>query len=146
MATGADEKFWRDARLRSVLKHGIVKRYLPVFLARTSARRGKAIYFDGYAGRGRYENGQLGSSGLMMEFALGQKFKLGREYTLLLYELDRESFDSLAHSQSSTESGGWTFGLSGKTSRAWLTMWRRRQSASRCLYFSTRAVWEFRSA
>lgn len=96
MATGADEKFWRDARLRSVLKHGIVKRYLPVFLARTSARRGKAIYFDGYAGRGRYENGQLGSSGLMMEFALDQKFKLGREYTLLLYELDRESFDSLA--------------------------------------------------
>jgi three-Cys-motif partner protein len=96
VATGADENFWRDARLRSVLKHGIIKRYLPVFLARTSARRGKAVYFDGYAGRGRYENGQLGSSGLMMEFALEQKSRLGRDYTLLLHERDRESFDSLA--------------------------------------------------
>jgi len=56
---------------------------------------GRAVYFDGYAGRGRYENGQLGSSGLMMDFALDQKSKLGRDYTLLLYERDRESFDSL---------------------------------------------------
>jgi len=96
VATGADANFWRDARLRSVLKHGIIKRYLPVFLGRVSARRGKAVYFDGYAGRGRYENGQLGSSGLMMQFALDQKSKLDRVYTLLLYELDRESFDSLA--------------------------------------------------
>lgn len=95
MATGADEKFWQDARLRSVMKHGIVKRYLPVFLARTSARLGKAVYVDGYAGRGRYENGQLGSSGLAMEFALTQKYGQNREYTLLLYELDPESFQSL---------------------------------------------------
>ena len=39
---------------------------------------------------------RLGSSGLMMEFALDQKTKLGRDYTLLRYELDRESSDSLA--------------------------------------------------
>lgn len=31
----------------------------------------------------------------MMDFALDQKFKQGRDYTLLLYERDRESFDSL---------------------------------------------------
>lgn len=91
MATGADEKFWQDARLRSVLKHGIVKRYLPVFLARTSTRSGSAVYFDGYAGKGRYDTGQLGSSGLAMDFALSQK----RDYTLLLYESDPESFRSL---------------------------------------------------
>ncbi len=97
MATGADEKFWQNARLRGVLKHGIIKRYLPVFLSRTSARYSKsAVYFDGYAGRGRYEDGRPSSAGLMMDFATNQKFSQGRDYTLLLYERDKESFESLA--------------------------------------------------
>jgi three-Cys-motif partner protein len=97
MATGADEKFWQNARLRGVLKHCIIRRYLPVFLSRTSARYSRsAVYFDGYAGRGQYEDGRPTSAGLIMDFAIGQKYSLGRDYTLLLYERDRESFDSLA--------------------------------------------------
>jgi three-Cys-motif partner protein len=96
MATGADENFWRKARLRGVLKHCIIRRYLPIFLSRTSTYSKEAVYFDGYAGRGKYEDGSLGSSGLMMQFAINQKFSQGRDYTLLLYELDKESFDSLA--------------------------------------------------
>jgi three-Cys-motif partner protein len=97
MATGADENFWQNARLRGALKHCIIKRYLPVFLSRTSARYSRsAVYFDGYAGRGQYEDGSLSSAGLMMEFATNQKYTQGRDYTLLLYERDKESFESLA--------------------------------------------------
>ena len=32
----------------------------------------------------------------MMDFATNQKFSQGRDYTLLLYERDKESFESLA--------------------------------------------------
>lgn len=97
MATGADENFWQNARLRGVLKHCIIKRYLPVFLSRTSAYYSKsAVYFDGYAGRGQYEDGRPTSAGLIMKFAINQKYSQAREYTLLLYERDRESFESLA--------------------------------------------------
>ena len=97
MATGAAENFWRNARLRGALKHCIIKRYLPVFLSRTSARFSRsAVYFDGYAGRGQYEDGRPSSAGLMMEFAIGQKYSQSRDYTLLLYERDRESFESLS--------------------------------------------------
>lgn len=96
MATGADDKFWQNARLRGALKHCIVRRYLPVFLSRTSAHYSKsAVYFDGYAGRGQYKDGRPGSAGLMMEFAINQKYSQERDYTLLLYERDKESFESL---------------------------------------------------
>ena len=96
MATGADDNFWRNARLRGALKHCIIKRYLPVFLSRTSAHYSKsAVYFDGYAGRGRYEDGRPTSAGLIMDFAINQKYSQSRDYTLLLYERDRESFESL---------------------------------------------------
>lgn len=93
MATGANANYWKDARLPGVLKHSLLKRYLPVFLIRTSSVAGRAAYFDGFAGRGIYENGKLGSAGQMLEFAVGQQFGNRKvPLSLFLCERDAESF------------------------------------------------------
>lgn len=96
MATGANENYWKDARLPGVLKHSLLKRYLPIFLIRTSSIAGKAAYFDGFAGRGIYDNGTLGSAGQMLEFALGQQYgPRSTPISLYLCEKEPESFAAL---------------------------------------------------
>jgi three-Cys-motif partner protein len=96
MATGANANYWKDARLPGVLKHSLLKRYLPVFLIRTSSRARRAAYFDGFAGRGLYENGKLGSAGQMLEFAVGQQYgNRNTPLSLFLCERDPESFEVL---------------------------------------------------
>lgn len=95
MATGANKNYWKDARLPGVLKHSLLKRYLPVFLIRTSSIAGRAAYFDGFAGRGVYENGALGSAGQMLEFAVGRQYGSGTPISLYLCEKDPESFAAL---------------------------------------------------
>ncbi|MUL47629.1 three-Cys-motif partner protein TcmP [Mycobacterium sp. CBMA293] len=92
MATGANAKYWKDARLPGVLKHNLLKRYLPVFLIRTASVARCAAYFDGFAGRGIYDNGQLGSAGQMLDFAVGQKFGSGVPISLHLCEKKRETY------------------------------------------------------
>lgn len=93
MAVGAQESYWRSARLQGYLKHNILKRYLPVFLQRTSSTNGEATYFDGYAGRGRYENGTLGTAGQMLEFAVNEKYGRGKKkFSLFLSEMNKDSF------------------------------------------------------
>lgn len=96
MATGANANYWKDPRLPGVLKHSLLKRYLPVFLIRTSSIAGRAAYFDGFAGRGVYEDGKLGSAGQMLEFAVGQQYgQRSVPLSLFLCERDAESFEAL---------------------------------------------------
>ncbi|KZF16994.1 three-Cys-motif partner protein TcmP [Rhodococcus sp. EPR-134] len=91
MAVGAGDNYWRDNRLPGILKHRIIRRYLPLYLARTSSKDGRAVYIDGYAGRGFYENGEAGSAGLLMEFALEAQ----GEYILRLFEKDKTNYEHL---------------------------------------------------
>jgi len=78
------------------LKHTLLKRYLPVFLQRTSALEGSAAYFDGYAGRGRYQNGALGTAGEMLKFAADVKYgRSKRDIKLFFSEMDQESYSIL---------------------------------------------------
>lgn len=96
MATGANDNYWKDARLPGVLKHSLLKRYLPVFLIRTSKIAGRAAYFDGFAGRGIYEDGKLGSAGQMLEFAVGRQYgPAATPISLYLCEKNPESFAAL---------------------------------------------------
>ncbi|CAA0096134.1 Uncharacterised protein [Mycolicibacterium vanbaalenii] len=96
MAIGANDNYWKDARLPGVLKHNLLKRYLPVFLIRTSSIAGRAAYFDGFAGRGVYEDGKLGSAGEMLEFATGQLYgPRGVPISLYLCEKKRKLFAAL---------------------------------------------------
>lgn len=44
MATGAGEQFWEQQRLPSVLKHDLLRRYLPVFAGKTGSRAVGVVY------------------------------------------------------------------------------------------------------
>lgn len=95
MATGANAAYWEDHRLPGVLKLNLLRRYLPVFLIRTSKQTKHVAYIDGFAGRGTYGDGSLGSPGIMMEFAAGQKFGRSTDVDLHLCEKDGGSFADL---------------------------------------------------
>jgi len=94
MATGAGEKFWEQQRLPGVLKHDLLSRYLPVFAGKTGSRASGVVYLDGYAGRGRYEDGSPGSPERILQIAEGQR-SVGINYRLFFYERDTESFTVL---------------------------------------------------
>lgn len=96
MATGANENYWQDHRLPGVLKLNLLRRYLPVFLIRTGSASKHVAYVDGFAGKGKYGDGSLGSPGIMMEFAAGQKFNRDNNVDLHLCEKDAESFADLS--------------------------------------------------
>ncbi|PQP48638.1 three-Cys-motif partner protein TcmP [Mycolicibacterium austroafricanum] len=96
MATGANANYWEDHRLPGVLKLNLLRRYLPVFLIRTSSKTKHVAYVDGFAGRGTYGDGSLGSPGIMLEFAAGQKFNRDTAVDLYLCEKDAVSFADLS--------------------------------------------------
>lgn len=91
MATGAGEQFWEQQRLPSVLKHDLLRRYLPVFAGKTGSRAVGVVYLDGYAGRGRYEDGSPASPELILQIALDKR-SARINYRLFFYERDTESF------------------------------------------------------
>jgi three-Cys-motif partner protein len=91
MATGAGEQFWQEQRLPSVLKHALITRYLPIFAGKTGSRAGNVAYLDGYAGRGRYEDGRPASAELILKIAEEQGAR-GIGYRLFFHEKDRESY------------------------------------------------------
>lgn len=96
MATGANASYWEDHRLPGVLKLNLLRRYLPVFLIRTGTKTKHVAYVDGFAGKGTYGDGSLGSPGIMLEFAAGQKFGRDTDVDLYLCEKDAASFADLS--------------------------------------------------
>jgi len=65
----ANEAFFQRKQAAAVLKHGILSRYPRVFATMAGKRTGRVVYFDGYAGPGRYEDGSPGSPLLAVETA-----------------------------------------------------------------------------
>jgi three-Cys-motif partner protein len=63
--------FFERPQPAAVLKHGILRRYLPVFASKTGSqsRLGIVVYVDGYAGEGTYKDGSPGSPALAVEAA-----------------------------------------------------------------------------
>ena len=72
MATGADGQYWEKQRLPSVFKHDLLGRYLPVFAGKTGSTAPGVVYLDGYAGRGRYEDGRPASAERILQIAENQ--------------------------------------------------------------------------
>ncbi|MGR3935235.1 three-Cys-motif partner protein TcmP [Streptomyces sp. BRA346] len=60
-----------DKALPSVFKHDLLKRYLPQFggMTGTQSRNKRVVYLDGYAGEGRYENGDPASAEIALRVA-----------------------------------------------------------------------------
>jgi three-Cys-motif partner protein len=69
MATGAGDRYWEYQGLPSVLKHELLLRYLPIFAGKRGSKSASVVYLDGYAGRGRYDNGTSGSAELILKVA-----------------------------------------------------------------------------
>lgn len=65
----ANEEFFQRKQAAAVLKHGILSRYPRVFATMAGKRTGRVVYFDGYAGPGRYEDGSPGSPLLAVKTA-----------------------------------------------------------------------------
>ena len=63
--------FFDHPQPAAVLKHGILKRYLPPFAFKVGSvtRSGLVAYIDGYAGRGTYEDGTPGSPAIAVDLA-----------------------------------------------------------------------------
>lgn len=97
VAVGAGEQYWDGQNLPSLLKHAILRRYLPIFLARTAHRPGQVVVLDAYAGRGVYDDGTLGSAGMLLKWALERKGSANpADYVLRFFEKDKQSFAALS--------------------------------------------------
>ncbi|MFF7191415.1 hypothetical protein ACFZAR_40925 [Streptomyces sp. NPDC008222] len=69
MSTGTSSSYWVAQALPSVFKHNLLGRYIPQFGGMTGSRDKRVVYLDGYAGEGRYENGESGSAEIAMKVA-----------------------------------------------------------------------------
>ena len=94
MATGAGDQYWEQQMLPSVLKHDLLRRYLPRFAGKTGARGEDVVYLDGYAGRGRYSDGSPASAEQILQVAENQR-TLGINYDLFFYEPSSDSYPVL---------------------------------------------------
>lgn len=96
MAVGTNAEFWAGQELPAILKHGILKVYLPKFVAKLSSTNRKVVLIDGYAGEGRYESGQPGSAIQMLEIAASLVKIRESEVDVYLVERDKETFNKLS--------------------------------------------------
>jgi three-Cys-motif partner protein len=94
MATGAGDQYWEQQMLPSVLKHDLLRRYLPRFAGKTGSRGADVVYLDGYAGRGRYADGSRASAEQILQVAENQR-ALGINYDLFFYEPSSDSYPVL---------------------------------------------------
>lgn len=93
MATGAGDEYWKEQALPSVFKHTLLDKYMPQFagMAGSAARGRRVVCLDGYAGRGRYEDGTRASVGQILTIAENQHRDAGLDWTCFFVEQDDES-------------------------------------------------------
>lgn len=61
--------FFEEPQGAAILKHGILKRYLPLFTTKVGSAAGEVVYIDCYAGPGLYNDGSEGSPALALATA-----------------------------------------------------------------------------
>ena len=91
MATGAGDRYWEYQGLPSVLKHDLLRRYLPIFAGKTGSKSASVVYLDGYAGRGRYDDGTPGSAELILRIAEDHGER-GISYRLFFHETKPKNY------------------------------------------------------
>ena len=91
--------FWNERKNAAVFKHAVLDGYLPVFATKTGtySRGHRVVYFDGYAGQGRYDDGTEGSPVIAAKIAetLGARTSR-RGLELFLVEQRKTQFRRLA--------------------------------------------------
>jgi three-Cys-motif partner protein len=90
MPRGADDRFWQEQGLPSVFKHTLLDKYVPQFAGMTGSRSTakRVVFLDGYAGRGRYDDGRPASAELVLRMAQNQGNKGTVAWTCFLVEVD----------------------------------------------------------
>lgn len=61
--------FFNEPQGAAILKHGILKRYLPLYATKVGSVAGEVVYLDCYAGPGLYGDGSDGSPALALATA-----------------------------------------------------------------------------
>lgn len=79
MSSGTGGGCWADKALPSVFKHELLRRCLPQFGRMTGSHSHdkRVVYLDGYAGEGRYENGDPASAEIALRIASHPRSKHG---------------------------------------------------------------------
>src|SRR5690606_16594511 len=93
--------YWSKRNLPSIFKHELLRVYLPVFMARLSAKS-EVAYIDGFAGEGRYEDGTPGSAEMSIKIANDLAQKFNRKFHLHYREKDTKSYEKLTSVLSET--------------------------------------------
>jgi hypothetical protein len=97
VATGAGDDYWAEQNLPSAFKHTLLDKYVPQFAGMTGSRstEKRVVFLDGYAGRGRYEDGTPGSAERIMKIAYHQFATANLAWTCYFVEQDDESAAAL---------------------------------------------------
>ncbi|MEV8062333.1 three-Cys-motif partner protein TcmP [Streptomyces antimycoticus] len=97
MSSGTGGGYWADKALPSVFKHDLLKRYLPQFGGMTGMQSHdkRVVYLDGYAGEGRYENGDPASAEIALRVASYLRNRPGLTLECFFSEPQAKSFARL---------------------------------------------------
>src|SRR5258708_1878724 len=98
MPAGPVEPVW-PMEPHTLAKHEILRRYLGAWFPIMSKYNSRIIFFDGFAGPGIYQNGEIGSPlialQVLIKHSLFPSFGEGTEYIFLFCESDKARFASL---------------------------------------------------
>lgn len=95
MATGTDAGLLEGPKPQSIYKHGILEQYAIRYATMTASRLQpkRAVLFDGFAGRGRFDSGEAASAEHMMLAA--QKVQASTQIDIFLVEKKKSDFSRL---------------------------------------------------
>lgn len=99
-------KFHESKKSAAVLKHAIIDSYAPVFIGKTGSRSvdNRVSFIDGYAGPGRYDDGEEGSGAMLIRHA--HKYAdMPRTVELHFVESDPDTLEKLVGTVESEAEG-----------------------------------------
>ncbi|WP_326581666.1 three-Cys-motif partner protein TcmP (plasmid) [Actinacidiphila glaucinigra] len=96
VSTGTSGSYWQGKALPSVFKHELLRRYIPPFggMTGTQSHDRRVVYLDGYAGEGRYENGEPASAEIALQVAEHHR-AMGLNLSCFFVEQQPKSFQRL---------------------------------------------------
>jgi three-Cys-motif partner protein len=89
-----DKTVW-NAEPHTVAKHIILQTYLGAWFPILAKFNGRIIYVDGFAGPGRYADGEVGSPIIALDWARTHRASLSGELVFYFIEKDRDRAENL---------------------------------------------------
>lgn len=97
MAKESDAKFW-DMPAHTKAKHEILHRYLGAWFPKMASHKGRIIFLDGFAGRGKYNDGSEGSPIIALRRLMEHRARVNLdscEFVFVFNERDPDNANSL---------------------------------------------------